>query len=85
MESVLITQDLDPLPSGVKNNFSTSTQGILNSTYKSIARTHTISSQDNHIFSVRNRVKYQRLRNTTVSPDAFVKFFLFVVAALVVV
>ena len=85
MELVLTTQDLDPLPSDVKCEFEPSNQGILNTSYKRIARANLLSSNPESVSSVRKRIRSQRLCNTIITPDAFLKFALFMAVALFVV
>lgn len=77
MELVLTTQDLEPLPSSKKRITKRTNYGILNTSYKCMARENYKRTNDNHLFSVRARVKSERFRITTPSPDALIKFVLF--------
>lgn len=62
MEFVLSSRELDPLPSRSKRILRRTCYGILNTSYKRMAREQYDNINDDHIFSVRNRIKSENYK-----------------------
>ena len=62
MQFILSSTELDPLPSRRKRILRRTCYGILNTSYKRMAREQYDNINDDHIFSVRNRIKSENYK-----------------------
>ena len=62
---LLVTQDLEPLPFSNSENEFKRPEGLLNSTYKSVAKCSVKHLNSNSIFGIKQRVKSRQYHFTS--------------------
>ena len=83
MELVLGTTDLDPLPSRKLETDFIKTEGLLNSSYKQVAKQNFKTNSSQSIFGIRQRIKNRRFQLTP-KIDVILKLSVFVIALAVI-
>ena len=76
---LLVTQDLEPLPSSNSNIEFERPEGLLNSTYKSVVKCNMKHSKSNSIFGIKQRVKSRQYQFTP-SISTLLRVSVFVIA-----
>ena len=76
MESLILKQDAEPLPIRREGEIISTYEGILNSSYKQVAKQNFFNSNPRSVYGIKQRVKSKQY-NFTSSAETIVKLVVF--------